>query len=68
MKSPMSTRSDLDPFSTEKGSTLDAHLAEHPKSLWPYAIRGEGMEHLWSPAGATGGNRWQMGRAQKPLK
>src|SRR5205814_7579772 len=26
------------------------------------------MEHLWSPAGATGGNRWQMGRAQKPLK
>ena len=26
------------------------------------------MEHLWSPAGATGGNRWQMGRARKPLK
>src|SRR5258706_16399115 len=26
------------------------------------------MEHLWSPAGATGGNRWQMGPPQKPLK
>src|SRR5437868_1456920 len=26
------------------------------------------MEHLWSPAGATGGNRWQMGRPRKPLK
>jgi hypothetical protein len=26
------------------------------------------MEHLWSPAGATGGNQWQMGRARKPLK
>src|SRR5438046_10756891 len=26
------------------------------------------MEHLWSPAGATGGNRWQMGRPRKRLK
>jgi hypothetical protein len=26
------------------------------------------MEHLWSPAGATGGNRWQMGDPGKPLK
>ena len=26
------------------------------------------MEHLWSPAGATGGNRRQMGPARKPLK
>ena len=26
------------------------------------------MEHLWSPAGATGGNQWQMGHARKPLK
>jgi hypothetical protein len=29
---------------------------------------GEGMEHLWSPAGATGGNRSQMEHPQKPLK
>jgi hypothetical protein len=29
---------------------------------------GESMEHLWSPAGATGGNQWQMGHARKPLK
>ena len=26
------------------------------------------MEHLWSLAGATGGNRSQTGRARKPLK
>ena len=26
------------------------------------------MEHLWSPAGATSGNRWQMGHVRKPLK
>jgi hypothetical protein len=26
------------------------------------------MEHLWSPAGATGGNRWQMGEPRKRLK
>jgi hypothetical protein len=28
----------------------------------------EEMEHLWSPAGAIGGNRWQMEHPQKPLK
>jgi hypothetical protein len=38
------------------------------EALWPSAIPGEWMEHLWSPAGATGGNRWQMGRGRKPLK
>ncbi len=37
-------------------------------ALWPSAIPGERMEHLWSPADATGGNRRRMGRAQKPLK
>jgi hypothetical protein len=26
------------------------------------------MEHLWSPAVATGGNRWQMERPRKRLK
>src|SRR5215216_6197093 len=26
------------------------------------------MERLWSPAGATGGNRWQIARARKPRK
>src|ERR1700731_1271335 len=34
----------------------------------PISDLSEGMEHLWSPAGATGGNRWQMGRPRKPLK
>jgi hypothetical protein len=36
--------------------------------LWPSAIPGKWMEHLWSPVGATGGNQWQMGYARKPLK
>ena len=26
------------------------------------------MEHVWSPPGATGGNRWRMGDPRKPLK
>src|SRR4029079_956909 len=39
-----------------------------PKRLSPSGIRDEGMERLWSRAGATGGNRWQMGRPRKPLK
>src|SRR5579862_4113218 len=26
------------------------------------------MEHLWSQAGATGGNQWQMGQPRKSLK
>ena len=26
------------------------------------------MEHLWSRAGATGGNRWQMEKPKKGLK
>ncbi len=26
------------------------------------------MERLWSPAGATGGNRRQIGRVRNPLK
>jgi len=36
--------------------------------LWPSAIHGEGMEHLWSPAGATGGNQRQIGEPRKRLK
>jgi hypothetical protein len=42
--------------SLRKDSTLDAHLGD---TRIPLAIGdpGEGMEHLWSPAGATGGNR-----------
>jgi hypothetical protein len=38
------------------------------ESLCPSAIPAPRMEHLWSPAGATGGNRWQMGDPRKPLK
>jgi hypothetical protein len=31
-------------------------------------MHSEGMEHLWSPAGATGGNRSQIDWRRKPLK
>jgi hypothetical protein len=34
----------------------------------PISDLGEGMERLWSLAGATGGNRSQMGGRQKQLK
>src|SRR5713101_8473972 len=43
-------------------------MAGCPKPFWPSAILGEWMEHLWSPAGATGGNRWQMAHPRKQLK
>jgi hypothetical protein len=49
--------SDFDPLSTEKGSTLDAADGWTAEALWPSAIPDEWMEHLWSPAGATGG-KW----------
>jgi len=55
-------------LSTPKGSTRDAQMARRPNLLGPSAIHGEGMEQLWSPAGATGSNRWQMRHPQKPLK
>ena len=49
--------------------------AQHSTRTWrdariPLAIGdpGKGMEHLWSPAGATSGNRWQMGGPRKLLK
>ena len=34
----------------------------------PISDLSKGMERLWSLAGATGGNRGQMGRPRKPLK
>src|SRR5712691_848763 len=43
-------------------------MARRPKPFDHQRFPANGMEHLWSPAGATGGNRWQMGRDRKPLK
>src|SRR6266511_347045 len=34
----------------------------------PYGSSAEVMERLWSPAVATGGNRWQVGRPRRRLK
>jgi hypothetical protein len=41
-----------------------------PSSLGAKHRRAEHaiVEHLWSQAGATGGNRWQMRQARKRLK
>src|SRR5438552_1591675 len=51
-----------------KGSTPDAHKAGRARRPLPIGDPQRRMEHLWSPAGATGGNRWQMGHPRKPLK
>src|SRR5438477_5851156 len=51
-----------------KGSTPDAHKAGRARRPLAIGDPQRRMEHLWSPAGATGGNRWQMGHPRKPLK
>ena len=56
------------PSLQKKGSTLDAHMTGRPNPFGHRRSTAEGMEHLWSPAGATGGNRWQMEHPRKPLK
>src|SRR6266566_10108603 len=57
----------MTPSLPRRAYTFDADVWT-PESLWPSAIHGEGMEHLWSPAGATSGNRWQMRGPRKWLK
>jgi hypothetical protein len=54
-------------LSTERGASFQLGRAADGS---PVLTRdsGLGMEHLWSQAGATGGNRWQMGDPRKPLK
>ena len=39
-----------------------------PERRSPPWIQAAELEHLWSPAGATGGNRWQIGHPRKQLK
>ena len=41
---------------------------ELSESLLSISDPSEGMEHLWSQAGATGGNRSQIGHPQERLK
>jgi hypothetical protein len=48
-------------FMVTTGSTLNRAHADAGNSL-PIRDCGTGMERLWSQAGATGGNRWQMVR------
>jgi hypothetical protein len=71
--SPAITRAE--PTSRERMSTSARGNA--PNSEWlrsgratpPRCLtRRRRMEHLWSRAGATGGNRWQMGRPRKWLE
>jgi hypothetical protein len=44
------------------------HARNGSESLCSSGIPGRRMEHLWSPAGATGGNRWQTQQPQEPLE
>jgi hypothetical protein len=41
---------------------------EDDESAFSSAIRATGMERLWSRAGATSGNWWQMSRPRNRLK
>jgi hypothetical protein len=53
-----------DDLSRQKGSTLDAHLVRHLNPFsHPRSRRRDGA--FMDPAGATGGNRWQMRDPQK---
>ena len=44
-----------------RGETVDAYADGRPLKLgFPSEIAAPRMEHLWSRAVATSGNRWQM--------
>jgi hypothetical protein len=71
MRQRATLRTCMTPSLQEGLNTRRVH-GRTPESLWPSVIHVEGMEHLWSPAGATGGNRWQMrhpkNRSNKPIR
>jgi hypothetical protein len=56
-----------DPQSGVKAAEVDAPRPR-PIRLLDKGFGRRPMERLWSLAGATGGNRWQMAYAQKPPK
>ena len=60
-------RARSDPLSTARVQFRFAQ-AGPTETLSTSGIAPPGMEHLWSQAGATGGNPLQMGRARKRLK
>src|SRR6266511_5564558 len=57
-----------DHLSTWKVVTRSVGDSSAPKSVFSSRICAESMERIWSPAGATSGNRWQMNRPRKRLK
>lgn len=57
-----------DPLATAKGVSARTRCPVPPESLYPSGIPAKRMERLWSLAGATGGNRWQMGTPRKRLQ
>jgi hypothetical protein len=61
-------RSRLDPLSIGERSTLDDGHVSCPNPLACGHEPPRNMEHLWSQAGATGGNWWQIGLSGKRLK
>jgi hypothetical protein len=52
----------------QKGSNPRRNDASRRECLYSSGIHAAKMERLWSLAGATGGNRWQMPRLRKRLK
>jgi hypothetical protein len=57
-----------DPLSTRKVVTRFSRRPECSQSVFSSRICAESMERLWSLAGATSGNRWQIGRPRKRRK
>ena len=56
------------PISYREGLGSESRTRRREKRCPHQGLRSTGMEHLWSPAGATRGNRSQMGRPRKRLK
>jgi uncharacterized protein YjiS (DUF1127 family) len=58
----------FEPLSTLSMVTRSVGDPSAPKSVFSSRICAESMERLWSLAGATSGNWWQMRRSRKQLK
>ena len=58
----------FDPLSAWKGVMRSVRDSSAPKSVFSSRICAESKDRLWSLAGATSGNRWQLNRPRKPGK
>jgi hypothetical protein len=58
----------FDPLSIRKGPTSSHETRGAPNPPSHQGFRRRGWERFWNLAGATSGNRWQMGRPRKRQK